>query len=225
MIAAVRTALALAIVVAGIAYSSWLLEYVLHTGLDPTTSFLSELDAVGQRYRDVFSIADTVSGSLLAASAVAALFVLPRKKLATVGWVALFVFGVATIADANLPITCVPSALHPCPSEPSGLFPQLHHIHALTSTVAVNAIFIAMIAFTWAEFRYGGWHALRATGLVLLICASTTTAWLLIADNLPGDYALGVAQRVQVGGFSLWLVTLGVAVWRSPTLRHHERSD
>ena len=37
----VRTVLALAIAIAGIAYSSWLLEFLLDTGLNPTNSFLS----------------------------------------------------------------------------------------------------------------------------------------------------------------------------------------
>lgn len=42
-----------------------------------------------------------------------------------------------------------------------------------------------------------------------------TTAWMLIADNLPGDYALGIAQRMQVGAMSLWLVVLGFAVYKT----------
>ena len=35
---------------------------------------------------------------------------------------------------------------------------------------------------------------------------------MLVADNLPGDYALGIAQRIQVGSMSLWLITLAAAV-------------
>jgi hypothetical protein len=54
---------------------------------------------------------------------------------------------------------------------------------------------------------------LRVFGLAVLVIASLTTAWMLIADNLPGDYALGIAQRVQVGAMSIWLVFLGVAVY------------
>ncbi|MBJ8346172.1 DUF998 domain-containing protein [Antrihabitans sp. YC2-6] len=215
MTASARRALALAIMIGGVAYSSWVLENVLHTGLDPSETFLSELDAVGQRYRDVFSTADTASGTVLAVAAVIALFGLRRRRLTTVGWSALFVFGAATIADAQLPISCVPTPMHPCPSSPSGLFPQLHHIHALTSTIAVNAIFVAMIAFTWAAFRYRILPVVRAIGLALFVVASATTVWMLIADNLPGEYALGIAQRIQVGTMSLWVVTLGFAVWKS----------
>lgn len=211
---AVRTVLGFALAIGGIAYSSWLLEFVLDTGLDPTNSFLSELAAVGQPHHEVFSTADTVSGSLLVASAVGALILAKRRRLTNIGWAALIVFGGATIADARLPIECVPTPVQSCGSEPSGLFPQLHHAHALTSTIAVNAIFVAMIAFSWAAFRYRMLPVLRVVGLVMLVIASLTTAWMLIADNLPGDYALGIAQRGQVGAMSLWLVVLGVAVRR-----------
>jgi hypothetical protein len=209
----VRTVLALAIAIAGIAYSSWLLEFLLDTGLNPTNSFLSELDARGQPYRELFSTADTLTGALLVAASLSALLLLRRRPLTNVGWGALLVFGGATIADAQLPIGCIPTLLQPCGSEPSGLFPQLHHVHALTSTIAVNAIFVAMIAFSWAAFRYGMLPVLRVFGLAVLVIASLTTAWMLIADNLPGDYALGIAQRVQVGAMSIWLVFLGVAVY------------
>lgn len=213
----VQAGLAVAIAVAGIAYSSWILEFFLDTGLDPTNSFLSELDALGRPYREVFSYADTLTGSLAVLASLAGLLLLPRRPLITTGWIAFLIFGASTIADARLPISCIPTPVHPCGTEPSGLFPQLHHAHALTSTIAVFGIFIAMIAFSWAAFRYRAWPVLRVVGLAFLVICAVTAAWMLIADNLPGDYALGVAQRIQVGTMSLWIVTLGVAVWRTPT--------
>jgi len=63
---------------------------------------------------------------------------------------------------------------------------------------------------------------LRTLGLALFIVTAVTTAWMLIADNLAGDYQLGTAQRIQVGGMSLWLIALAVAVWRSPIRRPTE---
>jgi hypothetical protein len=220
MRALLRAGLPIPLILGGIAYSSWVLEFFIETGLDPRNTFLSELDAVGQRYRDVFSVADSVTGTLMILAALAALNVLPRRPFTTTGWIALAIFGAATIADSQLPIGCIATPEHPCSSEPSGLFPQLHHIHALTSTIAVNAIFVAMIAFTVAAFRYRMFRVLRLVGLLLFVIASVTTAWMLIADNLDGDYSLGYAQRGQVGAMSLWIVTLGVAVLvgiRSPS--------
>ena len=218
----VRAALALTIAIGGIVYSSWLLEFVLPVKLDPTTSFLSQLDELGHPYRWVFSWADTFSGSLMVVSAVSCLLLLPRKVLTTTGWVAVAMFGGATIADSRFPVGCVPSRAHPCPGQPSGLFPQLHHMHAMTSTIAVVSIFVAMAAFTWAAFRYHRWPLLRTLGLALFIVTAVTTAWMMIADNLAGDYQLGTAQRIQVGGMSLWLVALAVTVWRSAIRRPTE---
>lgn len=201
-----RWCIAAAIAVAGVCYSSWVLEFVLPIGLDPVDSFLSELDADGRPYGWVFSTADTIAGSLALAAALGGLFAFSRRRLSTVGWVALGCFGASTIADAQWPIE--PCA-GPCDN---GLFPQLHQVHALTSTLAVTSIFVAMIAFSAAAFRYRRWPILRHSGLWIVVLGTAATAWMLIADNLTGDYALGIAQRIQVGSMSLWLVALAMQI-------------
>nr|WP_296780381.1 DUF998 domain-containing protein [Rhodococcus sp. (in: high G+C Gram-positive bacteria)] len=207
------TVLTVLLVVAGVLYSAWVAEFFLDTGLDPTHSFLSELDAADQPYKHFFSTADLITGLLLIAAAGLGLF-MPRRRLTTTGWIAIAIFGAATIADSQLPIECVAENDPTCPVEPSGLFPQLHHIHALTSTIAVFAVFTAMVAFTVAAFRYRILPLLRTAGLAALVVTSVATAWLMIADNLPGAYSLGVAQRIQVSGMSLYLVVLGFAIIR-----------
>lgn len=205
------TATTVLLVLAGVLYSAWVAEFFLDTGLDPAHSFLSELDAADQPYRHFFSTADAITGVLLIAAAGLG-SALDRRALTITGWIAIAVFGAATIADSQLPIECVAENDPSCPVEPSGLFPQLHHIHALTSTIAVFAVFTAMVAFTVAAFRYRTLPLLRTLGLAVLVATSAATAWLMIADNLPGSYGLGIAQRIQVSGMSLYLVVLGCAV-------------
>ena len=207
-----RVVAAICLILAGLLYSAWVAEFFLDTGLDPTTSFLSELDARDQPYREFFSTADVVTGSLMILAAILGFLATPRRRLVVSGWVASGIFGIATIADAKLPLECVAADDPSCPIEPSGLFPQLHHLHALTSTVAVFAIFTVMIAFTVAAFRHRLYPLLRTLGLAVLIVTTLATAWLLIADNLPGEYGLGIAQRIQVGGMSAYLVVLGCAL-------------
>ena len=207
-----RVVAAICLILAGLLYSAWVAEFFLDTGLDPTTSFLSELDARDQPYREFFSTADVVTGSLMILAAILGFLATPRRRLFVTGWVASGIFGIATIADAKLPLECVAANDPSCPIDPSGLFPQLHHLHALTSTVAVFAIFTVMIAFTVAAFRYRLYPLLRTLGLAVLIVTTLATAWLLIADNLPGEYGLGIAQRIQVGGMSAYLVVLGCAL-------------
>lgn len=207
----VRWGIAVAIAVAGVCYSSWVLEFVLPLPENPVRTFLSELDAQGRPDAWVFTAGDTISGTLTLAAGLAGLVAFARRRLSTIGWVALACFGASTIADAQWPLhTCTPG---PCPPEDDGMFPQLHQIHALTSTLAVTSIFVAMIAFSAAAFRYRRWPILRHSGLWILILGSGVTIWMLIADNLPGNYALGIAQRIQIGSMSLWLVALAVQIF------------
>ena len=51
------------LLVAGVAYSLWLLELVLPTGLDPVRSFVSEHYPVFQPYQRLFRAADVVAGA------------------------------------------------------------------------------------------------------------------------------------------------------------------
>ncbi|MEV0462249.1 DUF998 domain-containing protein [Nocardia tengchongensis] len=206
-----RWFIAILIAIAGLGYSSWVLEFILPIPSNPTNTFLSQLAEKGAPFRWVFTTGDTVSGSLLVVAGLGGVLLFSRRRYSTIGWVALACFGAATIADAQWPIV---------PEDPdgpkryvdTGLFPQLHQIHALTSTLAVFSIYIAMIAFTVAAFKYRRWPILRHTGLWILIVGSVVTAWMLIADNLPGNYGLGIAQRIQVGAMSLWLVALAVQI-------------
>ncbi|MFF0353513.1 MULTISPECIES: DUF998 domain-containing protein [unclassified Nocardia] len=203
--------IALAIAVAGLCYSSWVLEFFLPIDADPVNSFLSELDAEGKPYREVFATADKLVGLLLIPAAIGGLLVFHRRRLTTIGWVALLCFGAATIADAMLPLRDCDPSVSACGGN-SELFPQLHQPHALTSSLAVTSIAVAAFAFSAAAYRYHRWRILREFGVVVLVVGSVATVWMLIADNLSGSYALGIAQRIQVGSMSLWLVALAAAV-------------
>ncbi|WP_245661567.1 DUF998 domain-containing protein [Nocardia salmonicida] len=203
--------IALAIAIAGLCYSSWLLEFVLPIDTDPVNNFLSELDAEGKPYREVFGTADKVVGLLLIPAALGGLLVFRRRRLTTIGWTALLCFGASTIADALLPLHDCDPGDSTCGGD-SGLFPQLHQPHALTSTLAVTSIAVAAFAFSAAAYRYHQWRILREFGLAVLILGSAATIWMMVADNLSGSYALGIAQRIQVGTMSLWLLALATAV-------------
>ncbi|GAC67570.1 DUF998 domain-containing protein [Gordonia soli] len=209
------------VAIAGLCYSSWVLEFAWPDRLDPLNSFLSELDAAQRPHREVYVVGDVVTG--VCTMIAAAVLLLPRRivlgRLATTAVLAVGVFGAATVADALLPIECIPGIDAGCPYEPSGLLPQLHHVHALTSTIAVFAIFATMIAATLASLRSGRWPLLRVVGAVVFAVVALTTVWMMIADNLSGDYRLGLAQRIQVGGMTTWLVLWGWSVGRTDRVR------
>lgn len=205
---------AILVAVAGVCYSSWVLEFFWATPLDPLRSFLSELDAAHRPHREVYEAGDIITACTSITAAALLLFPKPLFR----GWrpitavVALAAFGASTLADALLPIDCIPGVDPDCPVEPSGLLPQLHHIHALTSTLAVFSIFTVMIAATVAAYVDRLWPILRTWGLTVFVIMSVSTVWMLAADNAHGDFRLGLAQRIQVGGMSVWLVIWAVAI-------------
>lgn len=205
---------ALAIGIAAVCYSSWVLEHLWPGGLDPLRSFLSELDAVGRPHREVYETGDIITS--VAAIVAALVMMLPRPLVrgfpATTAVVAFGCFGASTLADALLPIECIPGVDADCPWEPSGLFPQLHHVHALTSSLAVSSLFVTMIAASLAAFRSQRWHPVRVSGTTVFAIVVLATVWMLVADNLTGDYRLGLAQRIQVGGMSVWMAIWALAV-------------
>lgn len=203
--------IAVAIAVAALCYSSWVLAFVLPIDTDPVNDFLSELDAEGKPYRAVFATADKLAGLLLIAAAVAALLVLPRRRLTCLGWLALLCFGAATIADTLLPLRDCDPTDSACGAN-SGLFPQLHQPHALTSTLAVTSIAVAAFAFSAAAFRSHRWRVLREFGVIVLAVGAAATVWMMVADNMSGAHGLGIAQRIQVGAMSCWLLALATAV-------------
>lgn len=211
------------VILAGVCYSSWVLAFFWASPLDPLRSFLSELDAENRPHRIWYEAGDIITSCCAILAALVMLIGrprLPRSGTAVIAVVALGLFGASTIADALAPIECIPGVDKGCPYEPSGLLPQLHHVHALTSTLAVFSIFTAMIAATVTAFRSGQWPWLRVAGTTVLVIVVVSTVWMLVADNLSGDYVLGLAQRIQVGGLTVWLALWGASIIRdapSPT--------
>ncbi|MCH0539079.1 DUF998 domain-containing protein [Streptomyces sp. MUM 203J] len=202
-----------------VAYSSWLPEAALGTGLDPVQSYVSELAATDRRLGGVFRTADLVSGTLLVVAALWALAVSARRRWAVTGWVGLALFGAATAADSRLPLSCAPTADAACAArEDAGLVPLTHAAHAVSSSVAVAGALTAMAALTLAARRYGWWPPVARTGAVLLVLAGTATVWTLAAvaafEADRGHWGLGAAQRLQVLLIALWLLTLAWALLR-----------
>ncbi|MFW0787158.1 DUF998 domain-containing protein [Gordonia sp. CPCC 206044] len=206
------------VALAGICYSSWVLAFLFPTPLDPLRTFLSELDAAHRPHREIYVVGDVLTAVF--ALIACALLVIPRPVTRGVpgltAVISLGVFGAATLADVLSPIECIPHVDPGCPDQPNGLLPQLHHLHALTSTVAVFAIFTTMVSACLAAYLTGVWPMMRTAGASVLVIVALATVWMLVADGLSGDYVLGLAQRIQVGGMTLWLILWGVAIAGEP---------
>lgn len=204
-----------------LAYTAWLLEVLVRTGLDPVRTYVSELAAADQPFGGLFRATDLAAGLLVLAGALTGLAVTRRHgPWALGGWIALAVFGAATAADSQLPLSCAPTADPECAArETAGLVPATHMAHAVSSSLAMTGAVAAMIALTVAARRYGHWGPLARTGPALVVLELAATVWTLAAvaafEAGRGTWSLGVGQRLQVLLVAVWLAVLaGSLGWR-----------
>ncbi|MFJ6795610.1 DUF998 domain-containing protein [Streptomyces sp. NPDC091268] len=222
------------------AYTAWVLEVVLSTGLDPVETYVSELAAQDQPLGGLFRATDFTAGLLVfLGGALALLRLAPgsgrgeagrggserggarhggaRRPWAVVGWAGVTLFGAATAADAWLPLSCTPTADPECAArETAGLVPATHQAHAVSSGLAMTGALVGIVALTVAARRYGRFAPLARRGPALVVLELLATAWTLSAVALftagRGTWALGAGQRLQVLLVAVWLALLAYSV-------------
>ncbi|MET9961479.1 DUF998 domain-containing protein [Streptomyces sp. NPDC006326] len=206
------------------AYTAWVLEVVLSTGLNPVETYVSELAAQDQPLGGIFRATDFTAGLLVLTGGLLALIRTARhadtrRPWAVLGWAGVTLFGAATAADAWLPLSCAPTADPVCASrETAGLVPATHQAHAVSSALAMAGALLGMLALTLAARRYGRFAPLARRGPALVVAELLATAWTLTAVMLftagRGTWALGAGQRLQVLLVALWLGLLAYSVHR-----------
>ncbi|MFI8274255.1 DUF998 domain-containing protein [Streptomyces sp. NPDC085929] len=204
------------------AYTAWVLEVVLSTGLNPIETYVSELAAQDQPLGGLFRATDFTAGLLAFAGGLLALTGLlrrdgSRRPWSVVGWAGVTLFGAATAADAWLPLSCTPTVDPVCAArETAGLVPATHQAHAVSSSLAMTGALVGIVALTVAARRYGRLAPLARLGPVLVGLELLATAWTLSAIALftagRGTWALGAGQRLQVLFVALWLGLLAYSV-------------
>ncbi|MET9374976.1 DUF998 domain-containing protein [Streptomyces sp. NPDC003035] len=214
-----RQVAALLLLLGALAYTAWVLEVVVRTGLDPIRTYVSELAAVDQPLGGLFRATDLVAGLLVLAGALAALLLPGRRPWIVTGLLALALFGAATAVDSRLPLSCAPTVDPECAArETAGLVPATHTAHAVSSGLAMAGALAAMVALTLAARRYGTWRPLARAGPWLVVLELAATAWTLAAvaafEAGRGTLALGAGQRLQVLLVAVWLGLLAVSVAR-----------
>ncbi|MER6998303.1 DUF998 domain-containing protein [Streptomyces sp. NPDC000410] len=212
-----------------VAYSAWVLEVVLVTGLDPVRTYVSELSAADQPFGGLFRGTDLAAGLLVLAGALLGLVTTARRPWALIGWGGLAFFGAATAADSLLPLSCAPTADPQCAArESGGLVPATHTAHAVSSTLAMTGALVGLVALTVAARRYRWWPPLARAGPVLVGLELAATGWTLAAvaafEAGGGNWALGAGQRLQVLLVAGWLATLAYAVARQSPEREGRRT-
>ncbi|MEU9255215.1 DUF998 domain-containing protein [Streptomyces sp. NPDC048270] len=206
------------------AYTAWVLEVVLSTGLNPIETYVSELAAQDQPLGGLFRATDFTAGMLVFLGGLLALLRLARhpesrRSWTVAGWAGVTLFGAATAADAWLPLSCAPTVDPECAArETAGLVPATHQAHAVSSSLAMTGALVGIVALTIAARRYGCFAPLARYGPVLVVLELLATAWTLSAIALftagRGTWALGAGQRLQVMLVALWLGLLAYSVHR-----------
>ena len=132
--------------IAGIAYSMWILEFVLPTGLSPLQSFVSEHYVVSQPYHALFRCADVVAGVVYMVVASRLTRLLTYGLAGTAVVIGLGVFGLTTVTDALFVPDCIATTDPVCERlELTGHVSWQHLVH-LGSSVASQIAFI-VVAF------------------------------------------------------------------------------
>ncbi|GAA1392192.1 DUF998 domain-containing protein [Luteococcus peritonei] len=218
------------LVTAGLVYSTWLVELLLPTGLDPLSSYVSELGAEGQPHAWLFRSGDTVSGGLLMTAALVGSILLREPSTPSAGQVSwrrrltvperthrlllacLGLFGLSTFVDSIFPMSCTPTHDAACAArDAAGHVPWTHLVHQGSSVAAGLCFLAAALVLLWRHRRCAqAWllHLLAALWGVMTLGTVVVT--------LPGVDAglMGLLQRTSLLACSAWLVTLGVGWWR-----------
>nr|WSX52153.1 DUF998 domain-containing protein [Streptomyces sp. NBC_00974] len=204
------------------AYTAWVLEVVLSTGLNPIETYVSELAAQDQPLGGLFRATDFTAGLLVFLGGLLALarlagHVESRRFWSVAGWVGVTLFGASTATDAWLPLSCAPTADPECAArETAGLVPATHQAHAVSSSLAMTGALVGIVALTFAARRYGRLAPLARFGPVLVALELIATVWTLAAIAMftagHGTWALGAGQRLQVLFVAVWLGLLAYSV-------------
>ncbi|KMO96973.1 DUF998 domain-containing protein [Streptomyces roseus] len=203
------------------AYTAWVLEVVLSTGLNPIETYVSELAAQDQPLGGLFRATDFTAGLLAFAGGLLGLARQlrdgSRRPWSVAGWAGVTLFGAATAADAWLPLSCTPTADPVCAArETAGLVPATHQAHAVSSSLAMTGALVGIVALTIAARRYRRLAPLARYGPALVVLELLATVWTLTAIALftagRGTWALGAGQRTQVLLVAFWLGLLAYSV-------------
>lgn len=209
----------LLLILGGLLYSVWLLEFVVHTNLSPATSYVSELGADGEPHSWLFRLGDTLAGLSVAVAGLVALLARRRDAHTPRGelWMyrLLTAFGLCTVVDASCPMSCVATRDPACAArEAAGDVPWTHLAHSVTSVLAGFTLWIAFLVLLWRRSHHGCWIGRPArrvlVGLFIAWMIATAVTMALHLPALPMTF-LGIVQRTELVLSAGLLVVLG---WR-----------
>ncbi|MFE2407924.1 DUF998 domain-containing protein [Kitasatospora sp. NPDC059408] len=234
-----RGAVAVLLLISAVAYTAWVLEVVLSTGLDPVQAYISELAAADQPLGGLFRATDLVAGLAVLAAAGTALVGTaqvgtarrtgaepvgtahrtgtarrtgapqPRHRWALAGWSALALFGAATAADSRLPLSCTPTSDEECAARETAGLVPATHTAHAVTSSLAMIGALAGLVALTVAARRYGWWP----------PVRRYGPWLLGAELLATTWSLAAIGAFQAGrgtwalGAGQRLQVLLVALW------------
>jgi hypothetical protein len=202
-----RTAAAVLLVAAGVAYADWVLQLFVPVQADVMTSFISELSATDQPHHLLFRIADLIGGVLLVAAGTLA-WLSSRRWPAT--WVPLIVLGLCITVEAALPLDTTFTFAAMLPKTGTSVWwNRVTEPHGVVSFLETASFLVLFVTGTRALRRTSvpvrrrrTLTAVGLTAVLLGVIDAALTASLLLGGGVA---ALGLTQRLGVTLTAAWL--------------------
>ncbi|RZQ62565.1 DUF998 domain-containing protein [Amycolatopsis suaedae] len=199
-----------------VAYSGWLLQFVLPTGLDLLHARPDEASAAGQPYAPVLRGIEVAAGACFVLSAPLLSRLSPAYLLARLSVAASCLFGLLLVTHALVPLDCAESASEVCRQRiEAGQVSGGHRTHRVID-VLLDAIFLSGTAtlVLWWPPR---WRAFAAAGFAAGLATQVGT----LLTTMAGTGALsGLFERLEMATMSA-VMTAGLFYLarsvRSPT--------
>lgn len=194
--------------IACVAYSMWLLEFVLPTGLSPLQSFDSEHYVVSEPYQALFRGFDVMAGTAYVVASVRLRRLLPPEPPGAIVAIGLGVFGLTTVADALFVPDCIATMDPVCERLEFTGHVSWHHLLHLGSSV------VSQLAFIAVAFGIQRLATLRGTARERILTRLLLVLLLLAGLACVTCYAVdwvGIPQRIQL--IVIAAGTMGAAVW------------
>lgn len=173
------------------AYSAWVLELVVPTGLSVLRSPVDEFAAQDQPYGELFRTLEVIAGAAFIVA------VPPLNRLAPTHWmsrlsvIAVGLFGVALIVHAVLPLDCARSVNELC----VGTSPA-HHAHVVLTELLTGIYLVgAASLIVWWPPRW------RAVAIVVFVLVAGSEFGVHLVEPVAG-----LATRVQAIAMAVLLL-------------------
>lgn len=200
----------LLLLIGGLLYADWIVEFFVPIAISPVTSFISELSALNEPYHTVFRALDVAGGLLVMVGAGCAFLATPRTRPLVVGWAALGMFGLSNVLDAMTPLTCTITVRASCSAQsPKDPWQWVGDPHVYASSGEEVFFAIAFVAIAVAMHRTGALHPDMRFAMVLgaLTVLVSIVSGLLDGEQtfLGHDDLLGLVQRAEVLLMACWI--------------------